>query len=1071
MVKKYKLYNNVVGWVVFAIAAFTYLMTIEPTASLWDCGEFIATSFKLEVGHPPGAPLFMILARFFANFAGGDVTQVARMVNSMSALASAFTILFLFWTITHLARRIVLKSESDYTTGNIIAVLGAGLIGALAYNFSDTFWFSAVEGEVYATSSLFTAAVFWAILKWEDVADEPYANRWIILIACLMGLSIGVHLLNLLVIPAIVFVYYFRKFDFSWKGVIISLVASLTILVLLMYGIIPGIFRVTAGLELFFVNSLGLPFNSGMYFHFIVFAALMIFAVWYSYGHDDKIRNFIISAAVVLLSGIWLMTNSGFANFLFLVIIVGGVWIISNKDHVVLNTILTALLAIFIGYSSFATIILRASVDTPINENKPSNPFALLYYLNREQYGERPLFYGPYYNAPVTGYTEGKPVYNQSGGKYIITNHEIEKEYDKRFMTLFPRMWSDQDEHEEVYKQYVGNGGKPIMVTDPQTNESQRIVCPTFGQNLKFMFDYQIGYMYLRYLMWNFSGKQNDTQTYGGSANGNWITGIGFLDAPRVGSIRNLPAAIKDDRARNTFYLIPLILGLIGLLWQFYNDSENWWIVMLVFIMTGLAIVIYLNQYPNQPRERDYAYAGSFYAFTMWIGLGVLALYEAFKKLTGNTAGAIIAVVLSFITVPTVMASQDWNDHDRSGRYLTRDVAANYLNSCEKDAILFTNGDNDTFPLWYDQEVEGIRTDVRVCNLMLLNTDWYINQMKMKAYSSEPLPISLPVNLYYDGVNNQVLIFEKVKEPATAKEVIDFINSGSDAAKLKYYGSDLYYIPTRTIRIPVDKAAVLANGTVSPQDADKIVPYIDIKLKGSWLLKSQLMIIDILAHNDWKRPIYFVTGYNNDAMGLEEYFQCEGLAYRLVPIKSENKSWFEYGSIESKKMYDNMIHKFKWGGANNPSVDIDYFHRRTLTVIRARLQYSRLAKQLAAEGDKQKANEVLDVCMKALPAKTAGYDFYLPYVVEAYFAAGNKDAAKALTKDLSDYYLGEAEYYLNQSREVAIGADSEITQGIQIVSQALQACYDSGEVTMAEELNKRLSDAYAKYTALRQVKK
>jgi len=1071
MVKKFRFYNNIVGWVVFAIAAFTYLMTIEPTASLWDCGEFIATSYKMEVGHPPGNPVFMVMARFFANFAGGDVTKVAMMVNSMSALASAFTILFLFWSLTHLAKRMILKSESDYTTGNIIAVLGAGVIGALAYNFSDTFWFSAVEGEVYASSSLFTAAVFWAILRWEDVADEPHSNRWLVLIAYLMGLSIGVHLLNLLVIPAIVFVVYFRKFEFSWKGVAVSLAASLAILTLVMYGVIPGIFSVTASLELFFVNTLGLPFNSGLYFHFIVLAAAIIYAVWYSFKHEKAIPNFMLASAVVLLSGIWIMTQSGFANFLFLAVLIGAVWLISKKNHVLLNTGLTVILAILIGYSSYAAILIRASADTPINENKPSDPFSLLYYLNREQYGERPLFYGPYYNAPVTGYKEGKPVYNQSGNRYIITNHDIEKQYDSRFMTLFPRMWSDQDDHIDVYEQYVGKGRKPIVVTDPETNQSKKIMCPTFGQNLKFMFEYQIGYMYLRYFMWNFSGKQNDTQTYGGSANGNWITGINFLDAPRVGSTRNMPAGIKNDPARNTFYLLPLILGLIGLLWQFNRDTQNWWVVFLVFIMTGLAIVIYLNQYPNQPRERDYAYAGSFYAFAMWIGIGVLALYEALRKLTGNTAGAAIAVALSFIAIPSVMAKQDWHDHDRSGRYLTRDVASNYLNSCAKDAILFTNGDNDTFPLWYDQEVEGIRTDVRVCNLMLLNTDWYINQMKKKAYESDPLPITLPIKLYYDGVNNQVAVYERTKEPATAKEVIDFINSGSDAAKLKYFDQELYYIPTRTIRIPVDKAAVLANGTVSPKDADKIVPYIEIKLKGSWVLKDQLMIIDILAHNDWKRPVYFVTGGNSDAMGLEEYFQCEGLAYRLVPIKAENKSWFDYGSIETDKMYDNMIHKFKWGGANNPKVDIDFFHRRTLTVIRARLQYSKLAKELAAEGDKQKANEVLDYCMKALPTSTAGYDFFLPYVVEAYFAAGNKEKAEALTNDISNYYLGNAEYYLSQSRYVALGADSEITQAIQIVSQAAQACFDAGETAVADKINKRLTDVYGRYTALRQIPK
>jgi hypothetical protein len=1071
MVKKYKLYNNLAGWLAFAVAAVTYLMTIEPTTSLWDCGEFIASSFKFEVGHPPGAPLFMILAKFFSNFAGGDTSKVAMMVNAMSALASAFTILFLFWTITHLARRIILKNESDYSTGRVIAVIGAGLVGALAYTFSDTFWFSAVEGEVYATSSLFTAAVFWAILRWEDVAEEPYADRWIVLIAILMGLSIGVHLLNLLAIPAIVFVYYFRKYDFSWKGIFLSLALSLGILILLMYGVIPGVFRVSSTIELFFVNTLGLPFNSGMYFHLLILFGLMVFAVWYTYTHDNTRNNFILAGSVLVLSGIWILTQSGIANFFFLLLLLGAVWFLSSRQKVVLNTVLTSLLAVFIGYSSFATIVIRSTAETPMNENDPSNPFALLYYLNREQYGQRPLFYGPYYNAPVTGEKETKVVYNPVKDKYVITNHETERVYDKRFMTIFPRMWSDQEDHVSVYQEYVGSKGKSIRVTDPETNESKIIKCPTFAQNIGFMIGHQFGFMYMRYFMWNFSGRQNDTQSYGGPVNGNWITGIKFLDEPRIGSYKDMPADMKKDPSRNTYYLLPFILGLVGLIWHFYNDTKNWWVVVLLFIMTGIAIVIYLNQYPNQPRERDYAYAASFYAFTIWIGLGVLAVFELLKKYIGEKPGAIVAVVLSLVAVPSLMASQNWRDHDRSGRYLARDVAFDYLNSCAPQAILFTNGDNDTFPLWYAQEVEGVRTDVRVCNLMLLNTDWYIDQMKRKAYTSEPLPVSLPKSLYYDGVNNQVAIYERIKEPASPKEIINFINSGSNASKLKYGDQEIYYIPTRTIRIPVDAAAVLASGPVKPEDADKIVPYIDIKLKGSWILKSQLLIIDMLANNDWKRPIYFVTGYHDDAMGLEPYFQCEGLAYRLVPIKSENKSWFDYGRIDTKIMYDNVMKKFVWGGANNPRVNIDYYHQRTLVVVRARLLYARLAKQLAAEGEKDKAIEVLNTCMKEIPPSNAGYDFYLPYVIDAYFAAGDKEDAITITKDVTRHYLDMAEYYLNQRPDITYYASQEISQGIQVASQAVQSCYDAGATDVAEEINARISELYTKYSVLQQSKK
>ena len=1068
MIKKYRLWDNILGWAVFAVAAFTYLMTIEPTMSLWDCSEFIASAHKMEVGHPPGAPFFMILGRFFSNFAGGNEAKVAMMINAMSGLASALTILFLFWTITHLARRIFLKQESDYTAGRIIAVLGAGLTGALAYAFSDTFWFSAVEGEVYATSSLFTAVVFWAMLRWEEVADEPHANRWIILIALMMGLSIGVHLLNLLAIPAIVFIWYFRKYEFLWKGFTVSIIVSVLLLVLIMYGIIPGIVRVTSGFELFFVNSLGLPFNSGMYIHLLLFIAALILTVWYSFTHSDGIRIFIFAGVTLLLSGIWLLTESLLLNLVFLAAVVYGAWILSTRQRVALNTVMTALVVIMIGYSSFAVIVIRSTANPPMNENNPSNPFALLYYLNREQYGQRPLFYGPYYNAPVTDYVKGKPTYNPSGGKYIITNRETIRKYDERFMTVFPRMWSDSEDHIREYEQYVGEKGKPVRVTDPQTGEATTLRVPTFAQNLGFMFRHQLGFMYFRYFMWNFSGRQNDVQSTGGPVNGNWITGINFLDAPRTGSVKGMPDDMKNDPSRNRYFLLPLLLGLVGFLWHFNRDVRNWWIVLLLFVMTGIAIVIYLNQYPNQPRERDYAYAASFYAFAVWIGLGVLALFELLRKATGETPAAVIASVLTFAAVPVVMGSQNWDDHDRSGRYLARDVAFNYLNTCAPNAIIFTGGDNDTFPLWYAQEVEGVRTDVRVCNLMLLNTDWYIDQMKYKAYTSEPLPISLPKELYYDGVNNQVAVLERVKEPATAKEVMKFITSGSDVSKLKIYGEDLWYIPTRTIRIPVDSAKVLANGTVRPEDADKIVPYIDINLKGSWIMKNQLLVIDILANNNWDRPIYFVAGQTEDALGLEEYIQLEGLAYRLVPVKGVNKSWFEYGRIDTEILYDNLMNKFTWRGASDPDVYIDYYHKRTLTVVRARLNHARLARELAAKGDSVRAAKVIDRCLELFPPSKLGYDFYFGDIISASFAAGQKEKARELSKEFTDYYAERTGYLLDQMPSVAMYAGAEIANGLQMMLQVMRVCFDNGETALAEEINTRYNTLYARYAAMNQ---
>jgi hypothetical protein len=1063
MIKKYKLWDNIIGWVVFAAAAFTYLMTIEPTMSLWDCSEFITSAFKLEVGHPPGAPFFMILGRFFANFAGGDVSRVAMMVNAMSGLASALTILFLFWTITHLARRIFLRQEADYTTGRIIAVLGAGLTGAMAYAFSDTFWFSAVEGEVYATSSLFTALVFWAMLRWEDVADEPHADRWIILIAFMMGLSIGVHLLNLLAIPAIVFIWYFRRYEFSWKGFILSIATSVILIVLIMYGIIPGIVRVTSGFELFFVNSLHLPFNSGMYIHMVLFIAALVLSVWYSFTHSDGRRIFLLTGLTLLLSGIWLLTGSLFVNILFLAALLWGTWVLSSKQRVALNTIMTSLLVIVIGYSSFAIIVVRSTANPPINENNPSNPFALLYYLNREQYGQRPLFYGPYYNAPVTDYVKGKPTYNPSGGRYIITNRENISKYDERFMTVFPRMWSDSPDHIREYEKYVGTGGKPVRINDPQTGEPTTVRVPTFGQNLRFMFSYQFGFMYFRYFMWNFSGRQNDIQSTGGPVNGNWITGIDFLDAPRTGSVKGMPDDMKNAPSRNTYFLLPLLLGLIGFLWHFNRDVRNWWIVLLLFVMTGIAIVVYLNQYPNQPRERDYAYAASFYSFAVWIGLGGLALFELLRKLIAETPSAVIASVLTFAAVPAVMGSENWDDHDRSGRYLGRDVAFNYLKSCAPDAIIFTGGDNDTFPLWYAQEVEGVRTDVRVCNLMLLNTDWYINQMKVKAYNSDPLPISLPRELYYDGINNQLAVFERIKEPATASEVMNFVTSGSEISKLKLYGQDIWYIPTRTIRIPVDPVKVVANGTVRPEDADKIVPYIDIKLKGSWIMKNQLLVIDILAHNNWDRPIYFVAGQTEDALGLEEYFQLEGQAYRLVPIKGVNNGWFEYGRIDTDILYENLMNRFTWTGSADPDVYIDYYHIRTLTVIRARLNYAKLAKQLAAEGDTIRAAEVINRCMDLFPVSKIGYDFYFGEIISACFAAGEREKAKELSAAFSDYYYERTGYLLDQRPSVALYSEAEVANGLQMMLQAMRVCFDNGESELAEEINKKYNELYGRY--------
>jgi hypothetical protein len=1065
--KRYRLVNNLTGWVVFVFSAITYMLTIEPTASLWDCGEFIASAFKLEVGHPPGNPVFMVIANFFTQFAFGDTSKVAMMVNSMSAIVSAFTILFLFWTITHLARKIIMKNDDQITSGRVIAVMFAGATGAIAYAFSDSFWFSAVEGEVYASSSFLTALVVWAILKWEDVADEPGSDRWIILIAFLMGLSIGVHLLNLLAIPAIALVYYFKKFEFSWRGFVISASASFILLALILYGLIPGVVTMSTKFDLFFVNTLGMPVNSGMIFHVILIIAFFILAVRATLLSSGNGKVALFGILALFFSGIWIVSGSAIFNLLMAVASGAFVWYYTSRNRYILNMALTGLMVILIGFSANAIIIIRSSANPPLDENNPENPVNLLYFLNREQYGSRPLFSGAYFNAPVLKYNKGKAKYSVADGKYEVTSYDIEREYDPRFITLFPRMWSDQEDHADVYRDWTNLKGTPVQVTDEEGKKTI-IRKPTFGENLKFFFSYQVDYMYFRYFMWNFSGRQNDTQGYGGTVNGNWITGINFLDEKRTGT-SDMPDEMKNDPSRNVYYLLPFILGLAGLIYQLNRDNKNWGIVMLLFFMTGMAIVVYLNQYPNQPRERDYAYVGSFYFYAVWIGLGVLALYELFARFTDERISAVTSGLICFLAVPVVMGTQNWDDHDRSGRYLARDVAGNYLNSCAPGAILFTNGDNDTFPLWYAQEVEGIRTDVRVCNLMLLNTDWYIDQMKLKAYESDPLPVTLPPKKYFDGVNNQVYVVDQAKGPVDIKTVIDWVMSENPQTKIRISQTEILdVIPTKTIRIPVDPAKVIASGTVKPEDADKIVPYIDIKLKSGAIMKSQLIVLDILAHNDWKRPVYFVTGYHNDALGLEEYFQLEGLAYRLVPIKSPNRSWLDYARIDTDILYENMMKKFAWKGASDKEVNIDYNHRRTLLVVKARYNYARLAKALVSEGKNEKAVEVLDHCMTELPVSRLSYDMYMPDIIEAYFAAGIAEKAASLSKELCEFYFARLDYYLRQDPYILSSAEYEVQSAMQYTSRVAEACRESKQEELYKTLNGRIEDYYARYMKLYQ---
>ncbi len=1032
--KKYRFYNILLGWVVFLIAAVVYLLTIEPTASLWDCGEFIASSYRLQVGHPPGAPFFMIMAKFFSLFAGHDVTKVAKMINSMSALASAFTIMFLFWTITHLARKIAIK-DGEISLAKGIAVLGSGLVGALAYTFTDTFWFSAVEAEVYASSSLFTAIVFWSILKWENVAGTPYANRWLILIAYLMGVSIGVHLLNLLAIPAIVLVYYFKNYKVERKGVILAIIVSVVLLASIMYFIIPGVIWIGSRFELAFVNGMGLPYNTGV----LVYAALLIGGLVYGIRRTYK-----------------------------------------NKK-VLFNTILVGISVIILGYSSYSMIVIRSWADPPMDENNPDNVFALLSYINRDQYGERPLFSGQYFNAQPVSTKEGKPTYSQIDGKYKITNRKLSYVYNKNFTTFFPRMWSSQNDHIDEYINWAGLSEKDLyqprldnngnIAHDAQGNviydRSKPLKSPTFAQNLKFFFRYQVGYMYLRYFMWNFVGRQNDEQGDGGPLHGNWISGINFIDNMRVGNQADLPKDFKNEKSRNTYYFLPLLLGLLGLVYQVQKSNKDFWVVMFLFIFTGLAIVVYLNQTPLQPRERDYAYAGSFYAFAIWIGLGVLGIFDSLGQKYKGVVTASAITLLTLVLVPGILANENWDDHDRSGRYTTRDIAADYLNSCAPNAILFTNGDNDTFPLWYCQEVEGIRTDVRVVNLMLLNMDWYIDQMKRKAYNSDPLPISLKHEQYLMGTRDFVYIQERTKQAATLKEIMDFVASDNPQTKIQTNsGNTVDYIPTRNFVLPVDTSVVLNNGTVKEADKDKIVPEINWRFSRGSLGKSDLIVLDILAHNNWKRPIYYVALNQEGTLGLDEYMQLEGFAYRLVPIKTPTDNRYEAKRIAPDIMYDNLMNKFKYGRMNAKDVYLDNFQLHTISIVRLRSRFAQLADTLINQGKTDKAIKVLDKCVELTPQSQVPYDFSMIGVGDEFYRAKEFDKGNKIMTNYLDILDGHLNYYFSLGPQFINGIQNDLRYDLQAVRSISMSSKNFNQDMVSQRADSLFNSNLDKYSQI-----
>ena len=1054
--KNYKLIDNVLGWIVFAIASAVYLMTMEPTASFWDCGEFISSAYKLEVGHPPGAPFFMLTANLFTQFAS-DPSKVAVMVNSMSALFSGLTILFLFWSITHMARRIIVDEGAEISLGQLITIMGSGVVGALAYTFSDTFWFSAVEGEVYAYSSLFTAVVFWLILKWEEVADQPHADRWIVLIAYLMGLSIGVHLLNLLCIPAIVLVYYYKKVPYpNMKGTIAALLISFAIIGLMMFGVVQGLVEVCGYFELLFVNVLGMPYNSGVYAFAVVLAIVLSWAIWETMRDEvHPIRMKIAFILSVVLLGIPFI-GSGYVIAVILTVGLAAILFTSKDINIkMLNTILVSLLVIVVGYSSYALTLVRATADTPMNQNAPQDIFTLRTYLAREQYGKTPLLYGQTYVSEVKrenkGGTcvpvskQGEPTWSRiikkdknENDRYYISRYESEYEYVDELNMLLPRMYSTSSTHVEAYKEWAQVKGSPVKFN--RCGEVTSVMKPTFAENLRFFFSYQLNFMYWRYFMWNFSGRQNDIQGHGEVSNGNWITGISFIDEALVGPQEDMPLDIADNKGHNVYYMLPLLLGILGLLYQAYAGKkgiQGFWITFFLFFMTGIAIVLYLNQTPYQPRERDYAYAGSFYAFCIWIGFGVAALtkgLQQYAKLSPVIAGS-VATLLSLF-VPIQMGAQNWDDHDRSGRYVCRDFGANYLESCEPNAVIFTNGDNDTFPLWYAQEVEGIRTDVRVCNTSYLQTDWYIDQMKKQAYESAPLPISWQSEDYVQGTRDAAYIFPLTEKSIDLKTALDFVRSNDPKfKKIPGISQELDYIPTQTITYAVDSATVVAQGALDPAYLPFMQSEMTIDLKGKDVLgKQELIILDMLQTNNWNRPIYYAITVSPDQfVKLDPYFQQTGMAYQIVPMATQGT----VRAINTERMYDNVMHKFKWGGVNMPGVYLDENVMRMCKSYRIAL-FSKLAAALIAEGKQQQAIEVLDKGMEVLPPENVPLDYSALSMGELYYQLGEKEKAEAIYTGIADNAMRNVNWYFRLKPGQLASVESDLGHNLAVVQEVLR---------------------------------
>jgi hypothetical protein len=979
--RNYTLINNLTGWLVFLIATIVYVITLEPTASFWDCGEFIACSYKLLVPHPPGAPFFLLVGRLFSMFAPSP-DKVAWFVNLLSGLSSSFTVLFLFWSITILGRKLLVgNAKLEPTAGQTWLLMGSGVVGALAFTFSDSFWFSAVEAEVYAMSSFFTAIVFWAMLKWEGRSDDPVSDKWLILIAYLTGLSIGVHLLNLLAIPALAFIYYFRKHKSNRKGAVVTFLVSALIIGMILWGIIPGLPSLAGNLEVFFVNSMGMPFGSGILIFLGIFLVALFFAFRFSINNNLR----------------WL------------------------------NTALLCFVFILIGYSSYLMIPIRSAYNPTIDENDPENIVSFVSYLKREQYGDRPLLYGPQFNAEPIEEKQIAPRYVKGKDKYEIVDYKTEPVYDEKDKALLPRIYSNQPSHIQEYKKYVN---------------IQEGVKPTMGQNLSFLVNYQLNHMYWRYFLWNFVGRESDVQQAGVLWPGE--------------NPQNLPERISESKARNNFYALPLILGIVGLVFHVRRHGFDAFIVGLLFFFTGIAIALYLNQPPIEPRERDYTFAGSMFAFSIWIGLGVMGLAALFQKFVQNeTARGALATLIG-LAIPGVMMAQGWDDHDRSGRWQSVDSAKNLLNSCAPNAILFTNGDNDTFPLWYAQEVEGVRTDVRVAVLSYLNTDWYVDQMKRQSYLSEGLPISLENANYRQGTNDYLPFVEKevVKSGMDLQQFVSLIKQNYEGLQVQAgSGRTFMSFPTKNFFLNVDRNAVIQNKVVPAERVANIENQMAWNVGKGALEKKHLIILDILANNNWKRPVYFSTTVNSsDFLNLDPYLQLEGLAFRIVPVKNVNKE--EQGYVYKDLMFDNMMNKFAWRGLDNPKIFYDENNLRFPS--NARNMFGRLATEYIRTGDKAKAKEVLDRCLKVFPDNTIPYDYFTPPLLLPLAEVGETQKAAEIIDVMGKRTTSALNYYFTQGTRF----DSEIQINLFTLQQLVMAARQLGMKEKSEELEKVFMQYY-----------